>query len=62
MAVFYQRDYIMPENFEHMTQEHFRAGILWIAKMSEKDKWNLSDQEAANLLGDIDVKTYQGMK
>lgn len=45
-----------------MTQEHFRAGILWIAKMSEKDKWNLTDQEAANLLGDIDVKTYQGMK
>lgn len=52
----------MPEKFEHMTQEHFRAGILWIAKMSQKDKWNLTDEEAANLLGDIDVNTYQNMK
>lgn len=45
-----------------MTPEHFRAAILWIAKMSGEDKWNLTDQEVATLLGDIDLTSYQSMK
>jgi hypothetical protein len=34
------------------------ASILWIHTMSHKDKWNLTSNEIADLLG-LPVETYQ---
>src|SRR5690606_30143957 len=45
-----------------LTEAHLEAGILWIAKMSARDKWNLTDEDVANLLGGIDTAAYQNMK
>lgn len=41
----------MTFNYDALTPEHFSAGIRWIAKMSEKSRWNLTTKEAAILVG-----------
>jgi deoxyhypusine synthase len=34
-----------------LTQEHLRAGVRWIFRMSSSEKWNLTDAEVTKLLG-----------
>lgn len=46
----------------NLSQEHLSASINWIAAMSAPDKWDLSADEAADLLGGITVKTYHDIK
>lgn len=41
-----------------LTQNHLIAGIKWISLMSDTDRWDLTDEQVANLLGEIDVKEY----
>lgn len=45
-----------------ITPQHTIAAVNWIASMSSKDKWNLTAEDVANLLGDISVETYQEIK
>lgn len=45
--------------YEFLTQEHFLAAISWISKMCSSEYWNLTDSEAAKLLGMKDTATYK---
>lgn len=51
----------MAFTFDDLTQEHFAAGIKWLAEMSNPERWGLADGEAATLLG-IDVNTYEDIR
>ncbi|RYY02279.1 MAG: hypothetical protein EOO53_11795 [Gammaproteobacteria bacterium] len=44
-----------------VTQEHLITGILWITKMGSPERWNLTAEEIAALLGGFTVDTYQEM-
>lgn len=46
-------------NHEILTQAHFVAAINWISKMCKSEYWNLTDNEAAKLLGMKDAATYK---
>lgn len=41
-----------------INSDHQVAAITWITNMSEGDKWNLSPDETASLLG-LSLKTYK---
>lgn len=45
-----------------LTQDHLITSIQWIVKMGEHDRWNLTSEEIAALLGGIKVETYQDMR
>lgn len=49
-------------NANNLTQDHLRAGVKWITKMSEPLRWNLIDTEVAALLGIVPVETYQDLR
>lgn len=45
-----------------LTQDHLITSIKWISMISSQDRWNLTDEEAAALLGGIEVETYKEMQ
>jgi Protein of unknown function (DUF2384) len=45
-----------------LTPSHAAAGVEWLYNMSQPDKWNLSADEAADLLGGIPLRTYHDLK
>jgi hypothetical protein len=45
-----------------LTPAHAAAGIEWLYSMTDPDKWNLSAEEAADLLGGIPIRTYHDLK
>lgn len=45
-----------------ITKLHAAAGIEWFIEMSSKNKWDLSPEEAAELLGGIPLRTYHDIK
>ena len=44
-----------------VTQEHLITCILWITKMGNAERWNLTVEEIAALLGGLTVDAYQEM-
>ncbi len=48
-------------NIDNLTQEHLTAAIQWISKMSRPDRWNLTNENVARLLG-IDVAIFNEMQ
>lgn len=48
-------------NAENLTHDHLIAGVQWLSKMIVPDRWNLTNQEAASLLG-IETATFQEME
>lgn len=46
---------------DNLTQDHLITGVQWISKMSAPDRWNLSDDEVAFLLG-IETATFLELK
>jgi len=45
-----------------LTQDHLITSIKWISMMSSRDRWNLTAEEAAALLGEMEVETYKEMR
>lgn len=48
-------------NYEHlpMNPDHAIAGIMWLQEISAHERWDLSVDEIAVLLGGIEISTYQ---
>jgi len=46
---------------DNLTEQHLIAGVQWISKMSESDRWNLTDEQVARLLG-MEAPIYQDTK
>ncbi|MEN0036690.1 MAG: hypothetical protein AAGC78_06465 [Cellvibrio sp.] len=44
-----------------ITQKHLASSIEWLSMMSASDRWNLTDDEVAQILG-IDTGDYQDLK
>lgn len=42
-----------------ITPVHCSASLLWLSRISRKDKWRLSEIEQCKLLGDWEVKLYR---
>lgn len=51
-----------PLTLDNLSQEHLCASINWFVDMSAREKWNLSVEEAADLLGGIPARTYHDLK
>ncbi|RYY02145.1 MAG: hypothetical protein EOO53_14000 [Gammaproteobacteria bacterium] len=45
-----------------LTQDHLTTSVQWISKMSSQERWNLTTEETAALLGGIEGKTYKAMQ
>lgn len=45
-----------------LTQEHLITSVQWITKMGGRDRWNLTTEETAALLGGITVETYKDIQ
>jgi len=45
-----------------LTQHHLIAGVQWISKMGSPERWNLTDDEIATLLGGISVESYNDIQ
>ncbi len=48
-------------SIDDLTQDHLITSILWVTKMSERNRWNLTPEEIAALLGGITIESYQDM-
>lgn len=45
-----------------MSKSHAAVGLEWLHQMSGPDKWNLSPEEVADLLGGTPLRTYHEWK
>lgn len=52
----------MTDDLESLTREHLASSIQWISEMADRDRWNLTDEEVAILLGGIDIAIYEDWK
>lgn len=47
----------MTFNYADLTPQHFAASVNWISKMSAPNKWNLTPEEIAILVG-MNIREY----
>lgn len=58
-----QDSFVEPPNvIQEASTEHLIAGINWFVKMNDTTRWNLTQNEAAELLGGISVSKYLNLK
>lgn len=57
-----QNQQTLPVTLDNLSQEHLCASMNWFAGMSVREKWNLSVNESADLLGGIPIRTYHDIK
>lgn len=45
-----------------ITQEYVMESLKWLSYMAANDRWDLSDEEVAILLGEVGVDYYRNLK